>query len=57
MSCDNWKLASPEDDEEDARRFSLRLLGRHPWNPRQDILDDYREAEKADADMGREDDD
>ena len=58
MSYDNWKLATPEDDEEDARRFQLRLLGCNPYRfLRQDVLDDYYEECKADADMDREDDD
>ena len=58
MSYDDWKLATPEDDAEDARRFQLRLLGRNPSRfLRQDVLDDYYEECKADEDMGREDDD
>jgi len=56
MSYDDWKCASPEDDEEDARRFQLRLLGRNPYRfLRQDVLDDYWEECKADQDMDRED--
>ena len=58
MSYDDWKLATPEDDEEDARRFQLRLLGRNPWRfLRQDERDDYWEECKADQDMGHEEED
>ena len=58
MTYDDWKLATPEDDARE--RFMRKLYGRRPYtflNSRQDVLDDYREAEKADADMGREDED
>jgi hypothetical protein len=57
MTYDDW---TPEDDEADARAFERRLLGRKPYwvsLSRQKVLDDYYEAEKADADMGREGDD
>jgi hypothetical protein len=58
MSYDDWKLATPEDDAEDARRFRLRLLGRNPSRfLHQDERDDYWEECKADQDMDREDDD
>ena len=46
------------DDAEARERFMRKLYGRHPYtflNSRQDVLDDYYEAEKADEDMGRED--
>jgi hypothetical protein len=57
MTYDDWKLATPEDDAGDRERFMRKLHGRRPCrflNSRQDVLDDYHEAEKADADMGRE---
>ena len=59
MSYDDWKLATPEDDEEDRKRFMRKLFGRRPYwaYDRQEVLEDYYEAEKADADMDREDDD
>ena len=57
MSYDDWKLATPEDDDEDRKRFMRKLFGRHPYtflNSRQDVLDDYREECKADEDMDRD---
>jgi hypothetical protein len=55
-SYDNWKLATPEDDAEDRERFMRKLYGRRPYtflNSRQDVLDDYYEECKAEAQAGR----
>jgi len=57
MSYDDWKLATPEDDAEDRARFMRKLYGRRPLDLRGSVIDDYYEVEKADEDMGREDED
>ena len=51
MTYDDWKLATPEDDDADERAFKRRLLGRRPWwanDPpdvdEEDIDEDPREA-------------
>jgi hypothetical protein len=47
-----YGLDDPEDEEHE--RFMRKLLGRRPHNPRQDVLDDYYEECKAEAQAGGE---
>jgi hypothetical protein len=64
MTYDDWKLETPEDE---AERFNRRLYARRAhWEPDPDearnaeideCLDDIYEKCKADADMGREEED